>query len=261
MTLDSYRARSGGLLAPPPDDLAPEVEWPDFDRYVFEWRQGQHVGLIGPTESGKSTLTYAITPRRDYVTFFATKPRDPTLEAFARKGKYTRLADWPPTRRTLVGRRPYTAAEMPRRLLWPDARRIESVDDQKIVFHRAFRDIYASGGWCVVWDEFWYICTILEMEKEARIMLQQARSNDISFVMGAQRPSRIPLEVYDQTTHLFFWRDNDEANLKRIGGIGYLAAQPIRAFVANLKPHQVLYINTRRGWMYRTTAPMLKGRH
>jgi hypothetical protein len=102
------------------------------------------------------------------------------------------------------------------------------------------------------------MCSILGMEKEARIFLQQARSNDISFVVGAQRPSRIPLEVFDQTTHLFFWRDNDEINLKRMGGIGWMDAQPIRYFVANLEPFQVLYINTRKGWMYRTTAPELK---
>jgi hypothetical protein len=101
------------------------------------------------------------------------------------------------------------------------------------------------------------MCRILGMEDEARIMLQQARSNDISFVMGAQRPSRIPLELFDQTTHLFFWRDNDEVNLKRIGGVGWLSSGPIRAFTANLEPYQVLYIHTRKGWMYRTTAPEL----
>jgi hypothetical protein len=75
--------------------------------------------------------------------------------------------------------------------------------------------------------------------------------------MGAQRPSRIPLELFDQTTHLFFWRDNDEVNLKRIGGVGWLSSGPIRAFTANLEPYQVLYIHTRKGWMYRTTAPEL----
>jgi len=110
----------------------------------------------------------------------------------------------------------------------------------------------------VVWDEFWMMTQILGLEKEARIFLQQARSNDISFVMGMQRPSRIPLEVFDQSTHLFFWRDNDEANLKRMGGIGWMSANEIRYFVANLDPFQVLYLNTRRGWMYRTTAPEIK---
>jgi hypothetical protein len=239
----------------PPDDMAPVISWDDFQTYVFDWRQNQHVGLIGPTDSGKSTLSYGILPMRKYVTFFATKPADPVLEQYARQGGYQRIADWPP--RHGMMKRPVPVEKMPRRLLWPDASTISSVPRQQEVFRRAFADIYSSGGWCTVWDEFWMMCRILKMEDEARIMLQQARSNDISFVMGAQRPSRIPLELFDQATHLFFWRDNDEVNLKRIGGVGWLNAGPIRAFTANLEPHQVLYINSRKGDMYRTTAPEL----
>lgn len=243
----------------PPDTMAPVIDWDDFMKYVLDWRQGQHVAMIGPTESGKSTLTYSILPKRKYVTFFATKPRDETLEAFAAKGGFVRIEDWPPVKGRF-SKKPISPEEMPRRLLWPDATRMsrETLENQRQVFLRAFHDIYGSGAWCTVWDEFWMMCSILGMEEEARIMLQQARSNDISFVIGAQRPSRIPLEVFDQTTHLFFWRDNDQRNLERIGGIGWLDANPIRAFVANLQPHQVLYLNTRLGWMYRTTAPELK---
>lgn len=240
------------------DRIAPIIAWEDFTGYVFDWRQGEHVGLIGPTESGKSTLTYSILPQRDYVTFFATKPRDRTLEEFARKAGYTRIQEWPPKarrgRRGFFGR-PATPRDMPRRLLWPDARQLQAINTQKAIFRKAFEDIYAAGGWTVVWDEFWMMTRILGLEEESRIMLQQARSNDISFVMGAQRPSRIPLEMFDQSRHLFFWRDNDERNLKNISGIGWLAAKPIMHLVANLEPHQVLYINTRKGWMYRTKAP------
>lgn len=248
---------SAALRELPPDSMAPEIPWDDFMSYVFDWRQNQHVGLVGPTESGKSTLQYAILPMRKYVAFFATKPRDRTLDAFAQKAGYARIDQWPPMKRGARSR-PFTAEEMPRRMLWPPTGLSKEVlAHQRAVFRTAFEDIYTSGGWCTVWDEFWMMCNILEMEEEARIMLQQARSMDIPFVMGAQRPSRIPLELFDQTTHLFFWRDNDEANLKRIGGVGWLQSGPIRAFVANLKPHQVLYLNTRRGWMYRTTAPEL----
>jgi hypothetical protein len=248
---------SASIRELPPDSMAPVVSWDDFMTYVFDWKQNQHVGLIGPTDSGKSTLSYAILPMRKFVTFFATKPNDDVLESYARKGGFKRITDWPPTKGKY--RRAFTAEEMPRRLLWPDATTLGSVGRQRVVFRKAFEDIYTQGGWCTVWDEFWMMTNILDMEDEARIMLQQARSNDISFVMGAQRPSRIPLELFDQTTHLFFWRDNDEVNLKRVGGVGWLASGPIRAFVANLEPHQVLYINTRSGQMYRTTAPELKG--
>lgn len=238
------------------EELAPVLDWDYFITRVFDWRQGQHVGMIGPTEAGKSNLSYQILPLRDYVTFFATKPKDRTLDKFARSAGFERLPDWPPVRWKLLVKHEITAAEMPRRLLWPDAKQIHSRPHQQDVFSRAIADIYAQGGWTVVWDEFWFMCTLLKLEEEARVFLQQARSNDISFVMGAQRPSRIPLELFDQATHLFFARDNDERNLERISGIGWLASHPIRYLVASLQRYQFLYINTREGWMYRVKAPL-----
>jgi len=75
----------------------------------------------------------------------------------------------------------------------------------------------------------------------------------------AQRPAGNRLvELFDQATHLCFFRDNDEPNLKRIGGVGWLSADMLRGFVARLEPYQFLYVNTRNGWMYRSTAPKLE---
>jgi hypothetical protein len=239
--------------------MAPVIDFSAFMTYVFDWRQGQHIGLVGPTEAGKSTMLYSLLPRRKYVVFFATKPHDDTLEHFAAKGGFVRIEDWPPLKtRGMLRRRPYTPAEMSKRLLWPDASTAGSLVRQRQVFARAFDEIYSQGGWTVVWDEFWMMTQILDMEEESRILLQQARSNKISFVMGAQRPARIPVEMFDQSHHLFFARDNDERNLKHIGGVGWLASGPIKAFVAGLDQHQFLYVNTRTGIMYRTTAPELK---
>lgn len=247
--------------------MAPVLRWDDFMTYVFgssdpemSWNQDQHVGLVGPTDSGKSTLLHGILPLRDYVTMFGTKIKDRTLSAYVAKGKFERLYDWPPTKRRGFVRRPVSASEMPRRLLWPDVSTLDAVPYMAPTFYKATADIYGQGGWCCVWDEFWLMCEILGMKKVAKILLQQARSNDISMVMGMQRPVWIPPEVFDQTRHLFFWRDNDEPNLKRIGNVGWLNAMPIRSFVANLDPFQVLYVNNRSGHMYRTTAPELKVR-
>lgn len=264
MSAVPWPTRGDAARQVPPHSMAPVLSWDDFREHAWDWRQGQHIAMIGPTEAGKSTLTYAILPDRKYVTFFATKPRDPVLDQFARKGRFARIEDWPPYhpdgrpgKGLVMHRRPLTAAEMPRRLLWPDASTLDSGPHQRRVFQKAFHDIYSQGGWTVVWDEFWMMTSILKMEQQARVMLQQARSNFISFVVGAQRPSRIPLEIYDQSSHLFFWRDNDEVNLRRMSGVGWLSSGPIRAFVANLDPHQVLYIHTRKGLMVRTTAPEL----
>lgn len=247
----------------PPDEMAPVLEWDDFMTYVIgssrpemRWAQDHHMALIGPTESGKSTALHAMLPLRSYTTMFGTKVKDRTLSSYVDGGYFTRIYDWPPTKGRLV-KQPVTAAEMPRRLLWPDVSELRQVMGLGPVFERAVDDIYGQGGWCVVWDEFWLQVEILKMRQTAKILLQQARSNDISMVMGMQRPAWIPPEVFDQTRHLFFWRDNDELNLKRIGGVGWLNAGPIRAFVANLEPFQILYVNNRTGHMYRTRAPEL----
>jgi hypothetical protein len=248
----------------PPAEMAPDIAWDDFMTYVLgsskpelRWAQSHHMALIGPTESGKSTALHGMLPLRDYTTMFGTKIKDQTLNSYVDSGYFTRIPDWPPKVRRGLGKRNATAAEMPRRLLWPDVTSLEAVPGMAPVFERAVSDIYGQGGWCLVWDEFWLQCEILKMRQTAKIMLQQARSNDISMVMGMQRPAWIPPEVFDQTRHLFFWRDNDELNLKRIGSVGWLNAGPIRAFVANLDPYQILYVNNRSGNMYRTQAPEL----
>lgn len=243
----------------PPDDLAPVVEWDDFLTYVLKWRQNQHLALIGPTEQGKTNMLYWLLRQRGFVTFFCTKIRDATLDGYAAQGGYQKIEDWPPTeRKFLFFKREVTAEEMPRRLLWPDATSINAEERQREVFGRAIADIYTQGGWCTVWDDYWYLAKILGLGRSSKKMLLNARSNDIPFVLATQRVAgQDNVEIFDQSTHLLFFRDNDERNLKTIGGVGWLASGPIRAFVASLDQYQALYVNTRTGDMYRTMAPEL----
>jgi hypothetical protein len=253
---------AGELRGLPPQDLAPVIGWDDFHSLILTdpemgWRQNQHIGLIGPTEQGKTNLLYWLLQLRTYVTFFATKIKDETLDAYAARGGYQRLDDWPP-RKGLLLKRDVTPQEMPRRLLWPDATTLDSEDNQRRVFTAAYSDIYRDGGWCCVWDDFWYLANILGFERDAKKMLLNARSNDIAFVLATQRPAgQRMVEIFDQASHLYFFRDNDEANLKRIGGVGWLAADPIKMLVANLERYQFLWVHTRLGLMYRCTAPEL----
>jgi hypothetical protein len=242
----------------PPDEYAPVVDWDDFLTYVFRWAQDQHLGLVGPTGQGKSNMLYWLLQQRKFVAYFATKIKDETLDAYIENGGYQRIENWPPTSGRWIFKRGLAAAEMPRRLVWPDAADIHSEARQAEVFGKAIADIYRAGGWCTVWDDFWYLIHILHLEKQAKKMLLNARSNDIPFVVGTQRPAGNRLvELFDQAHHLFFSRDNDEPNLKRIGGVGWVSSNLIRGYVANLQQFQFLYVNTRTGDMYRTTAPEL----
>jgi hypothetical protein len=248
--------RASRIRERPPDSMAPVLSWDDFNTYVLDWRQDQHLAAIGPTGQGKSTTIHGLLDaHRSYVAYLATKPKDRTLDRYLKKGKYVRVQDWPGKEKRWP-RRELTPQSAPRRLVWPDATSLNADERQKAVFDKALNDIYVQGGWCTVWDDYWYLCHILGMEKDAKKFLMNARSNDIPFVMGAQRPAGNRLvEIFDQADHLLFFRDNDETNLRRIGNVGWLDAEPIRAFTAHLEQYQFLYVNTRTGVRYRSTAP------
>lgn len=225
---------------------APRVPWDDFIDFHFRWQQGEHVGLIGPTGQGKTTLLNHLLPLHPYVVVFASKPKDKSMQDLIRGGYYP-VRKW----------ESLDPIKFPRRVLWPDAVSLDSTAHQRVVFHDAFAKIYREGGWTVAIDELWYIINILKLEMDVKTYLLQARALGISLLVATQRPANVPLEVYDQSTHLFFWRDNDENNLRRISGISYRSANLIRSMVADLERYQVLYINTRTGQMIRTRSPKI----
>lgn len=224
---------------------APRIPWDKFITQLFTWKHGEHIGLVGPTGQGKTTMLETLLPLHPYVVAFATKPRDESMTRLIEHGGYIRLQKWE--------RLPVTRA--PRRVLWPPARDLHSSGLQTAVFRDAMERIYLEHGWTVAIDELWVFTELLHLETEVKTYLFQARSLGISLLAATQRPVDVPLALYDQSTHLFFWRDNDEANLRRLAGISWLSGDMIRRTVANLEQYQVLYINTRTGAMARTRAP------
>ena len=238
----------------PPDEYAPVLDWDLFITRVFDWRQDQHVAIIGPTEQGKTNLTYHLLPIRSYVAYLGIKSEDETLDAFATQGGYQRLYDWPP-RTGRIRKRDVSWAEMPRRLVWPDARdRRAARAVQQRVFAECLDEIWGAGRVCVVWDDFWYLVRILGMELDAKQNLLNARSARSPQVIIAQRfGGNRMVELGDQPSHLFFARETDPRNLQLLGPSSSIR----RGFVANLDRYQFYYENTRTDVKYRVTAPLL----
>lgn len=224
------------------------VEWSDFRPWFrAQWRQGEHVGLVGPTGSGKTTLALELLDRRDFVTVLGTKPRDATLDKLVRRQGYELLKKWPRRGPRIRDVKMSDGTERRRShvVLWPPFRTAADKHNQAHVFDDALGELFANGGWCVFADEVFYLCKELGLEQHLTTMWTQGRSVGVTLVAGTQRPAFVPLYLYDQSTHLFLWGDNDERNLARVGGLGGLSAKPVRAIVSALPRHAVLYLNTR----------------
>lgn len=225
---------------------APRIPWSDFARDHFDWQRGEHVALIGPTGQGKTTMMRHILPRHPFVTILATKPADRTLAPFVRDG-YRRMEAWMST----------DARILPRRILWPDASRLDSMPHQSRVLRDAFDRMYRERAWTIALDETWFVTNKLKLRSEIETVLTQGRSIDLSVVNATQRPAWIPTAVYDQSTHLFFWRNNDGRAQSRLGEINNVNSTLVRDVVGGLERHQTLYINTRTGEMCRTRCPQI----
>lgn len=215
------------------------VSWPDFLRR-FRWRQGEHMTIIGPTGSGKTTLAMELMHRRKYVVILACKPRDSRLAGLLRNDGYRLMREWNPT--------PLDE----RVILWPKVERPADELRQREVFGEALTNIYRSGGWTVFMDEVRYLTEHLKLPRLVNILWLHGRSLDISVVAGTQRPTHIPLLAFDQATHLFLFRDNDDVNLRRLGSLGAASNRTVRETVATLAHHEILYVNTRSGELIRT---------
>lgn len=231
---------------------APRMPWDAFLRREFVWRQGEHVGLIGATGRGKTTMLMELLPLHPYVVVFATKRKDETMDRLisgnGQRGGYQRYEYW----------RRLDPRNVPRRVIWPKASAIKDMKSvQQEVFEDAFEHIYQEGGWTVAIDELWWYTNILDLGLHIRVLLLQGRSNNISMIMSTQRPAFVPTEIYSQSTHLMLWGDNDRRNLDRLGEINSRDSALVREIVRELEDNQVLYINTRTGRMVRTHVPRL----
>lgn len=210
----------------------PYVEWSEFPEHM-DWEQGEHVTIIAPTGDGKTLLMTQLTPLREYVVFLQAKARDETLDQYLEDFREVETPQsW--AKRCLI-RPPFYKKN-------PDkTKRV-----QREYFRNALLTAFSQENWAVFADEVRWLADDLDLKDVLVMMLLQGRGLGISMVAATQRPKFIPLEFYDQPTHLFLFPDSDHNNLKRLSDIGgNINRQALIRAIPKLDKYHFLYVNTR----------------
>lgn len=224
--------------------MPPFVGWHEFYPYFAKnFEQGHHITSVGGTGSGKTVLLRHLVLLRAFVVVLATKVRDDSLykplqhEGFVISESFE--AD---------------PEETPRVILKPPLSDVTAASrlQQREVFADALTEIWNTGQWCVFADEIRYLTDNLKLGTEFETLWLQGRSLGVSIVCGTQRPVAVPLEAFSQAVHLFLFRENDRRNIERMSEFVAGDVELARYVIPRLPRYEVLYVDTRSGYMART---------
>lgn len=215
----------------------------------WEYRAGQHVTILAPTDWGKTFLgqrLLAATMRPKLPALnLVIKPRDATVLAFMRDNDMRRQRSWPPPPNAPWRRRPAGYAVWPTHTGDPDR-------DELMLYwtmRRALLDSYRRGNRIVFCDEAAGMINDISppknepnLERYMRQLWTRGRSLGVGMWAATQRPVDVPLHAYSQAQHLFIGKDPDKRGRQRFAEIGGIDPALVLAITEKLPRWHWLYI-------------------
>jgi energy-coupling factor transporter ATP-binding protein EcfA2 len=218
------------------------------DGYRNDAAGADHVTIIGPTRSGKSTIAMAIAELRPFVATFVEKPRDDELKARLRHDRYRLVRELPDT---VSGNR------SARVFMWPSHVDGAPLAAQARQFGHALDVGYRRGGWHFVIHEGQHFIDQLRARSQIVTMLRMGASNNVGMIICTGRPAWMPHDIYSAATHLFIFNTNDEDDLRSIAGLNGYNNRRLRLEVERLDfaKRDVVYVNLRTRYACVTRYP------
>lgn len=218
------------------------MAWPEFvKRFGAQWKQGQHMALVGITGCGKTTFASQLLANRRYVLALDPKGGDSSLSTLERRG-FQRITQWPPPRQV----RQDIAEGRPARLIV--GQRLRARGDRaklRALLSDAIDGAFEEGGWTLYIDE-------LQVAADRRLMnltagieenLIAARDRGVSVVTSFQRPAWVPRSASEMSTYLAVWYTRDVDTVNRLAEMMGMAKPDARAMVRGLGKYDVLVVS------------------
>lgn len=222
---------------------------------VWDYDAGEHLTVLAPSGGGKTQIAFQLlgvtaNPKLP-ATILVMKPRDETVERFAKVHHYRIVRDWPPAQVKIVDR--YFNGKPSGYVLWPPETGSPDLDDERHerIFRRCLQMMYNAGGKkgkahqdaIIFADETYSLEHELGMTRDLNRLWTKARSLGVGLWAASQRPVFISRWAL-QAQHLFLGFDPDRKMQERYGEIGGgIDPDIVRSLVAQLKQFQFLYIH------------------
>jgi energy-coupling factor transporter ATP-binding protein EcfA2 len=241
----------------------PRVPWSTLRaELVRDWQAGQHVTVIGPTGSGKTHLALTLAEMCRYILVLAAKRQDPLVHELETKG-YLVTGDlggilWTHPDHETGRREPLR----PKVVFWPRfPERMgvrQRLAEQADAMRKAIDWADKTGGWAVVIDETMWMADRLGLGKELDSLWFQGRTQGLSVIACAQRPSRVPRLAFSQADYLFIAKFADKRDIETLRDISSsIPKELIEGAIQTLSKdrHEFLFVDTVRDRLAVTVAP------
>jgi hypothetical protein len=215
----------------------------EFVADVFDYHDGQHLTMLGPTQRGKTTLCFQLlnrvaTPERKAVILHGKfKGRDPVIPKASESLNMRIVDSWPPT---------YRPGDKKRRgyILRPLNGPLSSTDEENEVLAREFKRAIHSNYKNTKAPTI----TVVDERAQCEEDLKIRKSLDGPLMRGAphngewnniQRGRFCSYHCYDAPEHLFVFYDPDLSNRKRYAEIGGVDPHYVEEVTENLQTRRV----------------------
>lgn len=201
-----------------------------------EWRQGEHLTLIGPTGSGKTTLGLDLIGIMPYVAIVGTKQSDDTLSSFAKRNKQYRVIN-----EFKTGLHATLDNHV---IVWPKLKKdAGDISPQQVPIKNSLNRMFFQGAWSVFCDELWVLANRLKTSSILEAYWSQGRSSGLSLIGCCQRPAFVPRMAFSEPRYLLIGQMEDERDIETVANGTNISKKSLASEVNKLSRHSFLFYN------------------